>query len=298
MDKIKGIIVPLVTPLAAQDTIDVAGTEKLVDHVLGGGVAALFILGTTGESQSLSVKTRRDFIELVCRTVDGRAPVLVGVTETSMSEAIALAQYAEACGASGVVAAAPYYYASSQADLISWFRTLADCSPLPVYLYNMPSHVKVFLELQTVIELSVHPNIAGLKDSSANMTYFAALLHHFAGTGFALYMGPEEQMPAAVALGADGGVNGGANMFPELYVEAYVAAARGDLEAVMGLQKKIMGVSGAIYNAGDGNSSYLCGLKCALEVMGICDGYVALPYKRFDEDRKNKISELLKQLDV
>ena len=114
-----------------------------------------------------------------------------------------------------VVAAAPYYFAPSQQELIEYYTALADALPLPLFLYNMPSHVKVFLEPATVKTLAEHPNIVGLKDSSANMTYFQTLLYHLGDReDFALYVGPEELTGESVVMGADGGVNGGANIFP------------------------------------------------------------------------------------
>ena len=168
----------MITPLKGDDQIDREGTVRLTEHILAGGVHALFLLGTTGEAQSLSYECRYDFVELVCRQVAGRVPVLVGVTDTSLDESVKLAAHAAKCGAVAVVAAAPYYFAPSQQELIEYYTALADALPLPLFLYNMPSHVKVFLEPATVKTLAEHPNIVGLKDSSANMTYFQTLLYH------------------------------------------------------------------------------------------------------------------------
>lgn len=178
MKTIKGIIPPMITPLKGDDQIDREGTVRLTEHILAGGVHALFLLGTTGETQSLSYECRYDFVELVCRQVAGRVPVLVGVTDTSLDESVKLAAHAAKCGAVAVVAAAPYYFAPSQQELIEYYTALADALPLPLFLYNMPSHVKVFLEPATVKTLANHSNIIGLKDSSANMTYFQTLLYH------------------------------------------------------------------------------------------------------------------------
>ena len=209
MKTIKGIIPPMITPLKGDDQIDREGTVRLTEHILAGGVHALFLLGTTGEAQSLSYKCRYDFVELVCRQVAGRVPVLVGVTDTSLDESVKLAAHAAKCGAVAVVAAAPYYFAPSQQELIEYYTALADALPLPLFLYNMPSHVKVFLEPATVKTLAEHPNIVGLKDSSANMTYFQTLLYHLGDReDFALYVGPEELTGESVVMGADGGVNG------------------------------------------------------------------------------------------
>ena len=236
--KLRGIIPPMITPLKGDDQIDREGTVRLTEHILAGGIHALFLLGTTGEAQSLSYKCRYDFVELVCRQVAGRVPVLVGITDTSLDESVKLAAHAAACGAVGVVAAPPYYFAPSQQELIEYYTALADALPLPLYLYNMPSHVKVFLEPATVKTLANHPNIIGLKDSSANMTYFQTLLYHLGDNpDFSLYVGPEELTGECVLLGADGGVNGGANIFPELYVAMYDAACAHDIARVREIQR-------------------------------------------------------------
>lgn len=293
MERIKGIIPPMVTPLDGDGKIDKEGTIKLIEHIIAGGVGGIFILGTTGEAQSLSHKLRHEFTELVCRQVKGRVPVLVGISDTSSEESVALADKAWECGAAGVVAAAPYYLAPSQQEMIEYFNELADMVHLPLYLYNMPSCVKVFLEITTVLKLAQHPNIVGLKDSSANMTYFQKLLYMFRDKDFALYMGPEEMTAAAVMAGADGGINGGANLCPELYSAMYKAAVNNDCVKVNELQKHIMQISTELYSIGKYGSSYLKGLKCALSEAGLCKGYIAWPYREFSGPEKARVRQSL-----
>ena len=295
--KIRGIIPPMVTPLLSGDVLDKEGAARIVEHMIGGGVHAIFLLGTTGEAQSISMALRYEFVELVCKLVAGRVPVLVAVSDTSIDESVKFAAFAKEQGAAGVVATPPYYYPMSQSDVIVYFTALADRSPLPVYLYNMPSHVKVFLEAPTVAKLADHPNIAGLKDSSANMTYFRTLYALVGGReDFALYVGPEELTGECILMGADGGVNGGANMFPEIYVSMFDAAEKQDIAKVREIQKEIMAVSTSIYTLGGGPSSYLCGLKCSLELLGLCSGIPALPYTAFDEEKKAKVRAALVSL--
>ena len=121
MSVLKGIIPPMITPLKGNDELDREGTVRLVEHIINGGVHALFLLGTTGEAQSLTYRLRYEFVELVCRQVNGRVPVLVGITDTCIDESIRLAEHAKANGAVGVVAAAPYYFAPSQQELIEYY---------------------------------------------------------------------------------------------------------------------------------------------------------------------------------
>lgn len=117
-----GIIPPLITPLSNRDRIDYAGLERLVVHVLCGGVNGHFVLGTTGEGPSLSYRLRRELIERVCRLVQERVPVFVGFTDTSFIESVDLAQTAVASGAAGVVLAAPYYFPVGQTELAGYVR--------------------------------------------------------------------------------------------------------------------------------------------------------------------------------
>lgn len=156
---------------------------------------------------------RRELVERVCRQVNGRVPVLVGITDTVFSESLKLAEFAKSCGAAALVAAPPYYFAAGQPELVAYYTQLADKVPLPLYLYNMPSQVKVMIEVKTVVELAKHPNIAGLKDSSGNIGYFNACRYHLRDRkDFAILMGPEEAMGEVVLMGASGGVAGGANI--------------------------------------------------------------------------------------
>ncbi len=297
MEKLKGIIVPMVTPLDEQRKIDYEGTERLVNHLIDGGVHAIFVLGTTGEAQSLSMDDRKKLVEFTGSKIAGRVPYLVCVTDTSIEDSVALAEVAKNSGACAVVAAPPYYFDPSQSDMIDWYTALADRSPLPVYLYNMPGKVKVNIAPSTVAALASHPNIIGLKDSSANTVYFQTLLYLTRNEeNFALYVGPEEITAETVLLGGDGGVNGGANMFPELYVKMYEAAERRDIDECRRLQEYIMQISVSIYGVTCSPSSYLQGLKAALELLGICKGGLALPYTAYNDECKAKVKAALDKL--
>lgn len=287
----------MITPLTANDQLDREGTIRLTEHLIEGGVHALFLLGTTGEAQSLTYRLRYEFVELVCKQVAGRIPVLVGITDTCFDESVRLAEFAQRCGAVGVVAAAPYYFTPSQQELIEYYTALADAIPLPLYLYNMPSNVKVFLEPNTIRVLAKHPNIVGLKDSSANMTYFETLLYTLdEREDFSLYVGPEELTGECVLMGGDGGVNGGANMFPKLYVAMYNAATAGNLEEVRRLQSIIMKISTTFYCVGKYGSSYLKGVKCALSLLGLCEGYMPYPYRKFRKEEEDRIRQAIESV--
>ena len=295
-----GIIPPLVTPLKDNETLDVESLENLIEHLITGGVHGLFILGTTGEEQSLSYEVRKKMIIESARINKGRLPLLVCITDTSIVESVKLAKLAAECGADGVVSAPPYYFATGQPELAQFYEELVPQLQLPVYLYNMPSHVKVSFAPDTVARIAKNPQVVGFKDSSANAVYFQSVMYKMQHRpDFAMLVGPEEITGECVLMGAHGGINGGANMFPELYVEMYNAAKAGNLQRVRELQQYIMQISTSIYTVGKHGSSYLKGLKCALSELGIIkDDFVASPFYKFDAPEREKIRQALAALPI
>ena len=293
----KGIIPPMVTPLDIHQNLDIPGVEKLIEHLISGGVHGIFILGTTGESASLSCEMREILIEKTCKCVRKRIPVLVGATDSSEEITLRLAKKAQESGAQALVAAPPFYFTLGQQELVNYYQNLAGKLPLPLLLYNMPSHTKISFETKSVMELSKHPNIIGLKDSSANMQYFQTLLYKLNDNpNFGLFVGPEEILAETVLMGGNGGVNGGANLFPELYVELYNAALEKDFSRIVPLQKLVMEISCNLYTVGTDQSSYLKGLKSALSILGICDDNMASPLIPFPEKEKSIIVQRLSQI--
>lgn len=298
-EPLKGIVPPMVTPLNSIDELDIEGTEKLVEHILSAPVSGIFILGTTGEFSSISYKLRHELIERVCKQVNERVPVLVGITDTSIIESANLAKKAADCGANAVVSAPPFYYAAAQPELIEYYRNLAPRLPLPLYLYNMPVHTKVMIDPATVRTISDEKNVIGLKDSSANAVYLNSVRHAMRNKpDFEIFVGPEEMTAEMVMMGANGGVNGGANMFPQLYVDMYHAAANGDIAKLKPIQDKILEISSTIYTVGRYGSSYLKGVKTALSLMGICNDFIADPFHRFRKEEREKIKQSLQTLGI
>ena len=297
---LSGIIPPLVTPLLGNDTLDVDSLENLIEHLIAGGVHGLFILGTTGEEQSLSYRLRKEMIKETNRINAGRLPVLVCITDTSLVESVNLAKVAADYGSSAVVSAAPYYFATGQPELAEFYEDLLKELPLPLFLYNMPSHVKVNFAPSTIRRIAENEKVIGFKDSSANIPYFQTVMHMMKHRrDFSMLMGPEEVTGECVLLGANGGINGGANMFPQLYVAMYNAAKEKKVDEVWRLQQIIMQISTSIYSVGQFGSSYLKGLKCACSLLGIIkDDFVAAPFHKFLEPERNKIKEALDRLPI
>lgn len=279
---LRGIIPPLITPLNSDSSLDVKSLERMLTHVIEGGVHGVFILGTTGECSSLSYAAKNQLIGATCKFVAGKIPVLVGITDCAFQESKNLANLAKSTGAEAVVAAPPFYMNLGQEELCKYFQQLADEVPLPLFLYNMPSHTKIAIEAETVLQLAKHPNIIGLKDSSGNGVYFQSLLNSLASqVDFTLTVGPEEMMAETMLMGGHGAVAGGANLFPSLYVKLYQAALDRDFEKIQMYQKVVMEVSSKLYGHGNCKSSYLRGVKATCAFLGLSQGYLASPLYEF-----------------
>jgi 4-hydroxy-tetrahydrodipicolinate synthase len=292
-----GIVPPMITPMRGRDEIDVPGLERLVEHILGGGVSGLFILGTTGEGPSLGYRLRRDLVGRVCRLAGGRVPVLVGITDTAFVEALGLARFAADAGAQAVVAAPPYYLPGGQPELREYLHHLVPALPLPLFLYNMPALTKVPFDLETVRIAMDEPRIVGLKDSSGDMAYFqgaADLLAH--RPDWSLLIGPEERLLDAVLAGGHGGVSGGANVFPSLYVSLFNACRAGDAARAFRLHAQVLRVSSSLYRIGRHPSAVIKGIKCALACLGICDDFMAEPFHRFRAEERALVEQRLAAL--
>jgi len=297
MTRLTGIVPPMVTPLLDRDHLDVAGLERLLEHILAGGVNGLFILGTTGEGPSLSYHLRQELIERVCWQVNGRVPVLVGITDTAFVESIQLAGQAAASGASALVLAPPYYLPEAQPELQEYLDHLVPELPLPLFLYNMPALTKVSFELDTIRRALQEPRIIGFKDSSGDLTYFKAVAELIQERpDWSLLMGPEEKLLASLQLGGHGGVSGGANLFPKLYVRVVAAHQAGDLAAAAAWQQVIQRVSDSFYRIGKYSSSIIKGIKCALACQGICDDFMAEPFHRFRAAERELVQARLREL--
>ncbi len=291
---LRGIIPPLITPLRDRDTLDAAGLERLIEHLVSGGVSGLFILGTTGEGPSLSYRLRRELIERTCKQTTGRIPVLVGITDTSFTESVNLAKYSADCGATHVVTAPPYYFPAAPPELQEYIQDLVAEMPLPMFLYNMPGLTKVSFEIDLVRRALDMPGICGVKDSSCDMIYFHRLLEVARQRAdWSVLVGPEELTAEAVLLGGHGGINGGANLHPKLYVQMYQAAAAQDLQRTRELHAEVMRLAGSIYTVGRHKSAIIKGIKCGLSLLGICEDHMAEPFHRFHDAEREMIRERL-----
>lgn len=296
MNKLRGIVPPVVTPLRSQTELDTPGLVRLVDHLVTGGVAGLFILGTTGEGPAISSRLRSALVEQTAIALRGRKPLLVGVSDTSLEESIRLAEHAAKCGATAVVATPTYYFPRTEHDHVRYFQLLADRSPLPVFVYNMPSCVGVNLSVEAVRKCTPHPNIVGLKDSGGNLALFREYLTmREQRPDWSFLIGPEHLLADAVLAGGDGGVHAGANFWPELFVNWFHAADRKDLPEVERLRETVLQL-GRIYEVGGDFLSVARGIKCALSIRGICSDVMAEPATAYEDEQRLLIARFMEEL--
>jgi 4-hydroxy-tetrahydrodipicolinate synthase len=293
---LRGIVPPLITPLLDHDSLDVAGLERLIEHILAGGVHGLFILGTSGEAPALSYRLRREVIQRVCGQVAGRVPVLVGITDTALVEAVALAQHAAAAGAQAVVTAAPYYLPFSQDELAQFVEQLTEELPLPLFLYNYPQLTKVWFEPAILRRLAQIERIVGIKDSSGDLDYFDSLLTlKKERPDWAVLVGPEHLLLETLRRGGDGGVNGSANFHPRLLTDLFKAVEQADQNQAEALQLKLLAL-GEIYNLSKDATAIIRAMKCACSLLGLCENRFAEPITAYGARESGRIREIFKSL--
>ena len=289
--ELQGIVIPMVTPLGADERVLPGEVGSLVDFLLAGGANAIFALGTTGECGLLTNRERIRLLEATVRAVAGRAAVLAGVSDTGPARVLDnIASVAET-GVDAVVATPPFYYVcTSPAELTEHFLTIADASPLPLFLYDIPHIAKARLTPEIVKELARHPNIIGIKDSTGSLANFLELLPiKRERPGFRLFVGAECMLPTAVFFGGDGGVPGIGNIAPRRCADLYEAAVRNDRDACGRLMRQVLSLC-EIYEEG----SFTGALKAALEILGVCGATLpAKPFARLSAEQRDRVRRKL-----
>ncbi|MBD1422332.1 dihydrodipicolinate synthase family protein [Sphingobacterium chuzhouense] len=288
---IKGVVVPLITPLKDRATVDKEGLERLIDYVVDGGVDSLFVLGTTGEGPGLSNEVKNEVIVYTNHFLRGRTKNLIGITDTSPEESIKWSRIAADNGADAVVLAPPPYFPYTQKELVTYVRYVIRHSPLPVILYNIPRLTKTVFETEAIKHLMDEKGVIGFKDSSKDWEYFKDVLHVTKQRpDWTLLTGTEELLAQSMEAGADGGVLGGANIFPKLLSDFYAAIKRKNAREVSALEG-ILSDCRPIYAMGCGATSSIQVIKYVLEQQGICQRMMTQPFNDLDEDAGRRVSE-------
>jgi len=172
VEELRGVLPALATPLKRDGGVDEPAIKRLVEHVLAGGVHGLLPLGSTGENASLEEPARRKVLAAVVEAAGGRVPVICGVVQSQLGAARADVRAAAELGAIAALVAPPFYYPIDQATVLAFYRRLADASPIPIFVYNIPQNTKVVTEPATLATLAREGAVVGIKDSSRDFEYF------------------------------------------------------------------------------------------------------------------------------
>ena len=284
--KFSGIITAMITPLKDQRTLDQQGLERLIEHLIAGGVHGLFPLGTTGEASALPMELRMEMVAQVCRLADGRVPVVVCVTNNSLVEATRLARKAKDYGATAIATAPPYYYPLTQDEILLYVEKLVLQAEMPLLLYNAPGNTHQTIAPDTVRRAGEIENVVGLKDSGMDMNYFREVQGSLTlRSDFSLLVGPEELLAECISLGGHGSMAAGSNIYPRLFVKLYEAAAAGDMARSRTLHQEVLEFGRAIYH---GNNP-LRGLKCGLGHLGICSSLLGDPLADYSSEEREAV---------
>jgi dihydrodipicolinate synthase/N-acetylneuraminate lyase len=250
--KIKGVIVPTVTPFDDSGNIDAIGIKCLSNYLIERGVAGLFPGGTTGEGPLLSIQERRYLAESFVKAVDGRVPVIMHTGAITTADTLELTQHACSIGAHAAAIITPYYYAYSYEALLHHFETVAHATPnFPIYLYNYPAVAGNELNAQLIKDLIEHcPNIIGLKDSSGCLDTLFEIAFLRNGT-FNTAIGNDKQILMGLSMGFDACVSGNANVFPELIVALTRATFENNKLLARELQCKVNAVCKVLRDGSD-----------------------------------------------
>ncbi|MDR2015228.1 MAG: 4-hydroxy-tetrahydrodipicolinate synthase [Azoarcus sp.] len=238
---ITGSIVPLVTPMHADGSLDFPRLRALIDWHAVEGSDALVIVGTTGESPTVSVKEHIELIRVSVEHAAGRIPVIAGTGCNSTAEGIELARSAREAGAVAHLSVVPYYNKPTQEGLYRHFRTIAEAVELPLILYNVPGRTVADLENDTVLRLAEAPNIIGIKDATGKIDRVCDLVERMP-KGFALYSGDDMTALAFMLLGGHGVISVTANVAPRAMHEMCDAALTGDARRAREINARLLGL--------------------------------------------------------
>jgi len=279
MKKFEGIIVPMVTPFDKDGNLDEQKLRELVDFLIEGGVHGLFPLASLGEFYAMTEEEKKKTISIVVDQANGKLPVIPGVGYTGTEIAKNLGEYAKDAGCDAILAVAPYYATQNSESLYGYFEDLSKVD-LPLFAYNIPQFVGYSIPVPTILKLAEDGVICGLKDSSGDMMYFAAIAAEVP-EDFSLMQGQDIALLPSLAVGAEGGMVGTPNVIPEYTVEIYSSFKRGDLQKALEYQKKLAKFVKVV-----GRGVFPAGLKYAGELLGAPVGYPRKPTYLSDSDRE------------
>ena len=283
-----GTGVALVTPFRrGQETVDFTRLESLIETIIAGNVDYVVALGTTSEAVTMTESERSAVQEFIVETVGGRKPIMLGLggnNTLSITDQLARTNFD---GISGILSVAPYYNKPNQRGLLAHFRSVAEASPVPVILYNVPGRTGINISAETTLTLAAEcPNIIGIKEASGNMQQIMDILRQ-RRADFRVISGDDSLTLPMLSLGADGVISVIANALPKEMSEMVHLALKGDFRHALPLHNQMLPLMSAIFE--EGNPT---GIKALLEAQGSIQNVLRLPLVKASKTLSNKLATL------
>ena len=283
-----GTGVALITPFRKQqETVDFTKLESLIEHIVTSGVDYIVALGTTSEAATMTQNERSAVQEFIVETVSGRLPIILGLGGNNTLSLTDTLNRTNFDGISGLLSVTPYYNKPNQRGLIAHYRTVAEASPVPVIIYNVPGRTGVNLTAETTLTLANEcPNIVGIKEASGNLSQIMEILRN-RPAGFRVISGDDSLTYPMLTMGADGVISVMANALPKEMSDMVHFALKGDFKKAMPLHFRMLPLMNAIFE--EGNPT---GIKALLEAQGFITNVLRLPLVKASKQLSNKLATL------
>ena len=285
---IEGSIVALITPMDEQGEVDYDGLERLITFHLSEKTDALLVLGTTGESSTLSSEEEEEILRFTVEKVNGKVPVIAGAGTNATKKTIDRVNRFAELGADQVLVITPYYNKTSDAGLLAHFTAIADRSPVPIILYNVPSRTGMTIPIQVLERLAKHPKIIGIKEASGDISYVMAVARLLNET-FVLYSGNDDMILPVLSVGGSGVISVWANIKPKQVHDLVSAFNNGNIEKAQAIQLEALPLIHALFS-----ETNPIPVKAAMEILGLPAGPLRLPLVSLAEEKKEQLARLLK----
>lgn len=275
----------MVTPFLESGAIDFESYARIVEHIIAGGADFIVVLGTTGESPTVSRPEKKALIEFTVKTVKKRIPVVVGVGGNSTSDVILAIHSTPFKGVDGLLSVCPYYNKPQQEGIFQHFKLISEASPVPVIIYTVPGRTGSNIAAATTLRLAREcPNIVGIKEASGNFDQIFQVIRQ-RPEGFLVLSGDDGITLPLIASGADGVISVVANAFPAEFSAMVRHAAAGNLKEARDLHYRLIDFTNLLF--ADGSPG---GIKAALEIMNLCHNYLRLPLVPVNEHVRRQLS--------
>ena len=292
--KYRGVVVPMITPFHEDLTIDDDAVGRIIKLLLESG-ASPFVLGTTGESASISTNEKEKLVKAVVGQAKGNTLVYAGISSNCLSESVEFAEKYAGLGVDVLVSTLPAYYPLNEDQMFRYFEQLADQVSLPLMIYNMPATTKLSIPLDVIDKLSYHPNIVGVKDSERGEERLDQSIRLWKNRpDFVHFLGWAAKSAYALNAGSDGIVPSTGNFAPELYVSLYNSIINGDVDAAFQFQTKTDELS-LLYQEDRILSQSIPALKAIMSVKGLCSPNVLPPMYRMKTEEEIICMERIKK---